>query len=51
MPVSKPYTQYTFADHTGYLAAPWLPDATQEVVAIRHSENADPWRDESVRRR
>lgn len=48
MPKTKPYIKYTFNNYNGYLAAPWLPDATQDVVAIRHSAGVNPWRDDSV---
>jgi len=42
------WLKYTFANHTGYIVAPWLPDATNDWVAIRHSASVPPWADDDV---
>lgn len=41
-------TKYTFSGHTGYVVAPWISNASHDKVAIRHSANVDPWKDNDI---
>ena len=46
--INEKFTKYTFAGQTGYIIAPWLPGATHNRVAVRHSANVHPWADETI---
>lgn len=41
-------TKYTFSDYTGYIIAPWVSNEPHGDVAIRHSANVEPWKDNDV---
>jgi len=45
---SAKYVKRAYQGYSGYLVAPWNPDAAHDLVALRHSALVAPWADADV---